>query len=121
MYRFQTYLQRTVGHGYRLFVNKVKNLLPEDCKSEIQSVYKVSEPTSRELSAWVQPFYMVSKPTSRGLSAGNAAFCFTCLEPTSKGVSSGVHRVFTASNLPPKGCLCYVLVIFLFNLVGVLS
>ena len=41
----------------------------------VQSVYKVSEPASRELSALVDPLYMVSKPTctSRRLSAGSAA------------------------------------------------
>ena len=56
VYGFQTYLQGTVSCGYTLFVHKVKNLLPENCKSGMQSVYKISEPTSRELSVWVQPF-----------------------------------------------------------------
>ena len=41
----------------------------------VQAVYKVSEPTSRELPAWVEPLYKVSEPTctSRGLSARSAA------------------------------------------------
>ena len=51
----------------------VKNLLSEDCTNRVKSVNKVSEPTSRELSAWVKPFHMVSEPNSRGLSAGSAA------------------------------------------------
>ena len=46
-------------------VYTVTNLLPEDCKSVMQSVYKVSEPTAREQSAWVKPLYMFSEPTSR--------------------------------------------------------
>ena len=49
--RFPNLPQGDCQSGYRLFVYKVKNLLPEDCKSGMQSVYKVSEPTSRELSA----------------------------------------------------------------------
>ena len=32
----------------------------------VHSVYKVSEPTCRELSDWVQYVYMVSEPTIRG-------------------------------------------------------
>ena len=57
----------------------------------VHIVYKVSEPTCRELSAWVEPFYMVSKPTSKGLLAGNAA-CSTCSEPTPRRMSLGGGR-----------------------------
>ena len=68
----------------------------------MQSVYKVSEPTSRELSAWVEPFYTVSEPTSRGLSAGSAA-CFTCSEPTSSDCLLGVQSVYTVSKPSSSG------------------
>ena len=98
--------------GYKLFVYTFKNLLPEDCKSGMQSVYKVSVPTSRELSALVQPLYMVSESISRELSAGSEAF-FACSEPTSWGASC-----FYVSKPSSK---CYVLVIFLFCLAGVRS
>ena len=39
----------------------------------IHSVYKVSEPTCRELSDWVEPLDTVSEPTSKELSAGSTA------------------------------------------------
>ena len=61
----------TVGRGYRLFI-RVRTYF-QGSKIGVQSVYKVSEPTSRELFAWVEPFYTVSEPDSRGLSAGSAA------------------------------------------------
>ena len=47
-------------------IYEANNLLPGDWKIGVQSVYKVSEPTSRKLSALVQPFNTVSKPTSKG-------------------------------------------------------
>ena len=56
----------------------------------MQSVYKVSDPTSGELSAWVEPSssYTVSGPTSRVLSEGIAA-CLTCSEPSSIELYAG--------------------------------
>ena len=98
VYGHQTFLQGTVGHGYRLFVYKVKNLLPEDCKSGMQSVYKIFEPTSRDLSAWVQHFYMVSKQ----MVGRVCSFFFIFSEPTSRGLSAGVHHDFTVSKPTSK-------------------
>ena len=40
----------------------------------VQSVYRVSEPTSRRLSAGGEACYTCSKPTSRGLTAGGSYF-----------------------------------------------
>ena len=72
----------------------------------VQSVYKISEPTSRELSAWVEPFIrfpnlspgdcqqgvqlecICSQPPPRGLSAGGAS-CFTVSKFSSRGLSAG--------------------------------
>ena len=71
----------------------------------MQSVYKVSDPTYRELSAcWVEPFYTVSEPTSRVLSEGSAA-CLTCSKPTSKGLSAdrGVHSYLMVSKTSFRG------------------
>ena len=86
----------------------------------MQSVYKVSAPTSRELSAWAQPFYMVSKPTSRGLSAGSAAFFLLVLNLKPGNCLLGCILFLRFPNLPPlkptyKPTLCYVPVIFFLS------
>ena len=49
-YGFLTYLQGTVRRGYRPFV-MLRTFFQGDCKSGLHYVNKVSEPTSRELSA----------------------------------------------------------------------
>ena len=118
VYGHQTFLQGTVSHGYRLFVYKVKNLLPEDCKSGMQSVYKIFEPTSRDLSAWVQHFYMVSKQM-----VGRVCSFFFLLFPNQHPGDCllGCIMILQFPNLPPNRCICYVPVIFHFSLVGVLS
>ena len=89
----------------------VKNLLPGDCKSPVQSVYLVSEPTIRELSALMEPFFYgfrtflqgsvcrecslfyLSKPKSRRLSAGGSCF-FMVSKPSSRGLPARGFRLF---------------------------
>ena len=70
-YGFETFLHGTVCGGYRLFIKLIAYF--QGSKSGVQSVYKVSEPTSRVLSALVEPFCTVSQPTSWGLSVGSTA------------------------------------------------
>ena len=59
------------GGGYKLFISLGTYF--QRSKSVVQSVYKISEPTCRELSAWMEHLYMVSEPTSKGLLAESAA------------------------------------------------
>ena len=65
VYGLQTYLQGTLGHGYRLFVYKVKNLLLEDCKSGMQSVYKILNLPPGDCPLGCIMFFTVSIPTSK--------------------------------------------------------
>ena len=80
----------------------MKNLLPGECKSGVQSVYKVSEHTQRELSAGcslfilfpnlppdrVHPDFTCSEPISRGLSAHGAS-CFYDFQTYLQGTVGG--------------------------------
>ena len=71
----------------------------------MQFVYKVSEPTFRELCDRVQPVYTVFYPTSRGLSAGGTA-CFTCAKTNLHpgDCQLWVHPVFTVSEPTSRDC-----------------
>ena len=83
---YWTYLQGTVRQGCSLFM-RFLNLPPGDCRPGLQSVY------------------VVSKPTSRGLSArGAARLCsfWTYLQGT---VRQGCSLFMRFLNLPPGDCL----------------
>ena len=69
---FKSFSMGLSAEGCRLFI-RLRNYF-QSSKSAVLSVYKVSEPSCRELSAWVKPLYK-----SKGLSAGSPA-CFTCSE-----------------------------------------
>ena len=91
---YWTYLQGTVRQGCSLFM-RFLNLPPGDCRPGLQSVY------------------VVSKPTSRGLSArGAARLCgfWTYLQGT---VRQGCSLFMQFLNLPPVDCPPGVLPVYL--------
>ena len=68
----------------------------------MQSVYKVSEPTCRELSGWSLCIWFLNLPPKdcpQGVQPD-----FTCSEPTSRGQSAGVYLVLQFPNLTPWEC-----------------
>ena len=116
-YLFQIYIQVTVCWGFILFLQFL-NLPLGDCrlggyrlfirlrtyfqgsKSGVQSVYKVSEPTSwkiRLCRAFVYPFQTYPQGDCR---QGVQPECI-CSEPTSRGP---LYPVLQFSNLPPGDC-----------------
>ena len=68
----------------------------------MQSVYKVSEPTSRELSAWSQSFIRFPN-LPPGDSRQGVQPDFSCSDPTLRGLYAGVHPVFTVSKPTSRG------------------
>ena len=86
-------------------VYKVKHILPGDCKSGVQSVYKVSELTSRELSAWVEPFQNAFRTYLQGTVDRECSLNVFVQHLHPGDCLLGVHPVLQFSNLPP-GTVC---------------
>ena len=85
-------------------VHTVQNLLPGDCQLGVQAVYKVSAPTSREMSAGSEACYMVSKPTFRELSTGGAAYLYSFQTYLKGTVSFGSACLIQFQNVSAGDC-----------------